>query len=367
MNTHLKLSIKRKEYGSDFHWLSCDLMKKSKFPWKKNAVYYGSGRDALKALLLHGQKTRRWQRLWIPSYFCQEVVSSILESGIIVTTYPFNPVDSFPNVSGITFRPGDVMLRVNIFGMRKYRSIEGLNRQIVEVIEDHSHDPWSEWAFTSDADFCFASLRKVLPVPDGGVIWSPLGFKLPPFIKITHIRLQASLMKLTAMLIKRLYLEGHNINKSLFLNLSLSGEAIIASGNLSGISDLALTLIEAFPIELWRECRLRNHRVLSERLNGLSFVKVLPPDKDPGVCPFSGILVFNSENQRDYVREALIESRIYPAILWPLENKIIEGIFPSDINFSKRMLSLHCDMRYSESDMVYIASIIRKIGCKSNK
>jgi hypothetical protein len=40
------------------------------------------------------------------------------------------------------------------------------------LVEDHSHDPFSPWAVGSSADYAFCSLRKTLPVPDGGLLWS---------------------------------------------------------------------------------------------------------------------------------------------------------------------------------------------------
>jgi hypothetical protein len=67
---------------------------------------------------------------------------------------------------------------MNYFGLRTPPDLE--LPEGVEVLEDHSHDPVSAWAEQSSADFCLASLRKTLPINDGGALWSPVGHRLPP-------------------------------------------------------------------------------------------------------------------------------------------------------------------------------------------
>ena len=36
----------------------------------------------------------------------------------------------------------------------------------------------------------------------------------------------------------------------------------------------------------------------------------------------------------------------------------VEGIYPSTIDISRGILCIHCDMRYDEQDMDYIANLI---------
>ena len=78
--------------------------------------------------------------------------------------------------------------------------------------------------------------------------------------------------------------------------------------------------------------------------------------------PFSAVLIFDTTERRNYVNEKLIRSRIYPAILWPLEKPVINGIPDKYMDLSRRILSIHCDMRYNESDMVYVGMQIRNFG-----
>src|SRR5690606_7795309 len=127
---------------------------------------YGSGRDALRALLRHGKTQLGWQRLLIPSYFCQDVAASFTRE-LPTEVYVDRP-GLRPDERAIATREGDAVLNVNLFGFRTAQWAFKLPG--VAVIEDHTHDPWSAWAATSQADFAVASLRKTLPLPDGGVL-----------------------------------------------------------------------------------------------------------------------------------------------------------------------------------------------------
>ncbi len=352
----------RWEQGSDFHWLTYAAEPASPLPWGKNPLFFGCARHVLRRLLQHGSVSRGWKRLWIPSYFCQEVLSSILSGNIELSLYPDCPGDAGPQLDGIETRPGDVVLLVNFFGLRHKGSIDRSHLRNMEVIEDHSHDPWSDWARTSNADWCIASLRKTLPLPDGGVLWSAAGHELPAAVPATAAHQRAALEKFTAMVLKGLYLEGYPVEKDTYLRLLHSGEHQLGEGEVSGMLDWTRSLLSSFPVAKWRNLRRRNHQVLSAELSNLRGVEVLQPRNGLSTCPFSGILLFDSPQKRSRVREKLIAARVYPAILWPLEKTPVAGVSQKEQDFSQRMLSVHCDMRYDETEMKYVTSLIKKYG-----
>ncbi len=326
---------------------------------------YGSGRDALRALLLHGMEARGWKRLWIPSYFCQDVVSSICSTGIGVKVYPDRPDTDKIQLDIINeIDPGDVFFRVNFFGLRDGRSMERTVVKGMEIIDDHTHDPWSDWAWGTDADWCIASLRKALPVPDGGIVWSPVGHELPPKRNLSYGHYAASLEKYMSMFMKTMYIEGRFNDKSDFRRLSVSGERNISVNGeeVSGISEWTLKILESFPVRKWRERRRSNHEALSGFLEDVKWLTVLTPGNRSGFCPFSGIIIFDSSARRTYINNKLIDNSIYPAILWPLDNAVVRDIPEEHKHLSRKILSIHCDMRYEESDMKRAARLIRKYG-----
>jgi hypothetical protein len=72
------------------------------------------------------------------------------------------------------------------------------------------------------------------------------------------------------------------------------------------------------------------------------------------------VLVFDDPAVRDRCRTSLIPERIYPAVLWPLEAPVIP--LPEDaVLLSRRILSLHCDFRYTAEDMLRVAAVVAKV------
>ena len=354
------------EHGSDFHWMYPWTMSNSPMPWEENYLLMGTGREVFRALISFGQASRNWRRLWVPSYFCQVVVASLLSTGIEVLTYPDSPRNSGCQFDNLEFRPGDVLLLVNYFGLRDKLALPAIDRNSIEIIEDHTHDPWSHWAWSSNADWCVASLRKTLPIPDGGVLWSPAGHRLPPAASVTPEHRLAALNKFVAMVLKSLYLRNTPVKKEDFRSLAILGEENYDQGEASGISEWIAGLLSTFPVEAWREQRRFNHRTISACLVDLPWVKVLQPENGLFATPFSAVLVFDSLERQLHLRERLISANIYAPILWPLNEPVIAGILPEHLDFSQQMLSIHCDMRYGQSDMEYIASLISKFGAEKN-
>lgn len=121
-------------------------------------------------------------------------------------------------------------------------------------------------------------------------------------------------------------------------------------------------MLFTFPIDRWREKRRINHRCICNKLSGLPWLSVLGEENNEDSCPISAVLIFDTTERRNFVCEKLIQSRIYPAILWPLERPVINGTPERYVDLSRRILSIHCDMRYNESDMIYVGTQIRKFG-----
>lgn len=343
------------EQGSEFQWLAPNYFAnvRNRHPWLQNGLYLGSGRDAFRILIRKGKK-RGWKRIYLPSYYCSEVAESIKSENIGIAYYEDDPCSS---INAPKIGDGDVLLVVNTFGIR-----ERWNRPSAgsgTIIEDHTHDPWSFWAKNSEADYCLASLRKTLPVPDGAVIWSPRRHQLPARIPLTPFHYSSSTKKLQAMLIKSLYLEGWTVDKNRYLNLYKEGELRIANRCVSGISEISSVVIDYFPVDTWREKRNENAIAFRQEMSGIKDVSVLSA-RDPGSCPFSCVIVCGNEELRNHIRSQLIRANIYPAILWAI-NKPVNKIRKSGFNFSRRMLSIHCDGRYDTYDMKRTTRVIKDI------
>jgi hypothetical protein len=337
----------RWEQGSDFH-LSLEAGEAS-YPWTSVPhSLWGSGRDALRALLAWGAEAHGWRRLLVPSYFCQPVVVAI-QREIEVSVYEHGPTS--PARARIEPGPGDVVLVVALFGMSPAPLASGGAALIV----DFSHDPIGPDAARSTADYAIASLRKTLPLPDGGVLWSPRGLSLPAERSVTPDHASAVLDRLSAMTLKQHYLTGQAVDRAEIRRLSMRGEDAIGQGDISGISAFSRSRLLTLPVASWRAARALNLAAFREAVGELPDVQLMD-------APFAATLIFTEPDARDRVRDALIAARIYPAVLWSLDEPAVGGIPAADVDLAHRILSIHCDYRYTQSDMVRVAEVIRTVA-----
>jgi hypothetical protein len=231
----------------------------------------------------------------------------------------------------------------------------------VDVIEDHTHDPWSDWARESRADWCIASFRKTLPLPDGAVLWSPRDHPVPPPAALTTDQFHLAGTRLGAMALKARYLRGEPIAKELFRGLLVSCESRVGTGRRSGMSPFSRSLLDTFPVASWRAKRKANADTFAARMaEGAPELRLLPAD--PGAVPLGVVLVCDSPARRAHLRAELIRSKIYPAILWPLDHPRIPDVPADHLDLSSRMLFLHSDMRYDADDMIRVARAVREIN-----
>jgi hypothetical protein len=250
---------------------------------------------------------------------------------------------------------------VNHFGLKAAVDLAEIRKQGASIIEDHTHDPWSEWAMHSIADYCLASLRKTLPIPDGAWLWSPVDLRLPDQPDTTGERERAALGKAAAMHLKTLYLQGHPVDKAVYRKMFIEYEAGIAKGEISGISNFSKQLAGTFPIVRWRERRTENHRAMVERLSKVTWLEILEGETD-ACAPFSAVVVFDLANRRERVLHTLIDHGIYPAVLWPLEKPLLPDVPNTHVDLSRRILSFHCDFRYNVDDMYRVADALIAAG-----
>ncbi|MFA7116529.1 MAG: hypothetical protein WC140_04785 [Bacteroidales bacterium] len=334
-----------KEFGSDFHLINDFSSYNFQLEKTQKLQYYADGRQALFNLLIHNS----WLRIWMPEYFCYDVIKSIIKTGIEVLFYSDFPTQNdLSIISGLSFKEKDVLLRINYFGLRDTRSNIGIP---VDVIEDHSHDLSSAWCLQSDADYCIASIRKTLPLPEGGILWSPKGNKLPKNPLSTEENENLVYKRLSAMLLKKMYLNGKFNNKNYFRNLYIKTEEMFVDLPISAMSSINLALLNTIDVAKWDKIKKNNWTFLTQSLKDLC--NFLLPEKIETTTPFSLVLVFNNESERDRLKEKLIEKSIFPAVLWELP-----------VSCNKKLnifLSIHCDGRYNLDDMKDLVKIINRV------
>ncbi len=334
------------EFGSDFH-LCASSEKGGGLTLPEDAGLYFSGRQALEALVL----SQGYKRMWVPAYYCYESLKRLHQLPIEIKFYDCTPLTNPREaISGLSYRKGDLLMRMNYFGLWGFYDSGNIG---VDVIEDHSHDLFGPWARKSNAEWCFASLRKTLPIADGGIIWSPKHLCQDSQPSKCECNENAAEQRYLAMKMKADYLSDYSIAKDKFLELFHRTEEYFDSSPISAISDITVKILGDFDCRSWFEAKRRNFKYLFKVLKDYPDFRILVPENSK-CSPFSLILLFDSQSKRDYVRKRLIETQVYPAILW----KIPEGQSPDTVDFGNRMLSIHCDGRYSLKDMEELASKI---------
>ena len=300
--------------------------------------FFGSGRQALMALLAHGRNAFGWTAVHLPTYYCREVADDVA-SVLDVKRYAASPKGDLEEPA-----PGntEVVVAVSYFGQPPI-----VPRSTGRVlIVDASHDPVAPWLSTVDADFVFASLRKTLPLPDGGVLWSPAGRALPAPAPATERHLAGVGQILAAMNLKAAYLRQGAGDKQTYLDLFAAGEECFrrcAPGEMSGYSRAAL---RTFPIEHWRAQRIANIATLTASLSGLEMIP----------STFGVVLRLPSAEVRDLVRAGLLARHIYPAVLWDIAEP------ERDRELAERLLFLHADFRSDPTDLQLVAQAVRELS-----
>ena len=85
----------------------------------------------------------------MPAYYCHETLTSITShvgSSLEMRVFDDGPLASHCAPPANELAAGDVILVVNYFGLFSSSRFAGRVPDGVEVVEDHTHDPWSPWA-----------------------------------------------------------------------------------------------------------------------------------------------------------------------------------------------------------------------------
>jgi len=341
--------VKIWENGSDFHYIS-EYSGSSATPWKDSAVFYYSGRQSLLSLLESLKLKRSLGKIWLPAYYCEQVIEFL--PGFSFQYYDCDPLTCIGLTSN-ELSSDDLIILNCYFGIKlpEKSEIDNWRNKGVLIIEDHSQDPYSPLSMTSQADYCFASLRKTLPLPDGGVLWSPMNATLP---QIPSTIPPVSAKRVAAMLAKKSYLDCEWSDKSIFREWYIEAEFEFDTQILMQMSAYSQDTLQNFDVDRWRRVRAINYLKFYEYLSEKSKM----PFGLPVTSPMGIVLLEDSPLKRDELKRYLISHNVFPAILWPVPQKVPERSSKTAREFAARCLFLHCDGRYDGKDMQRIANFV---------
>ena len=324
--------IKYKEFGSDFHycfnkkWLS---QKPNQFLTAK--TNFISGRAALYSLIQYGIKTHNWKNIYLPSYYCHEVEDYIKDLPVKIIIYKDNPLNK--KIINLKEEQNSAIIAVDYFGNKKH--VEKTYQE-TSIIKDVTHNLKS--IKKTETDYAFASLRKELPVPTGGIIFSNKNKNLPEGKNVFEAN-KIALLKLNAMFLKTQYLLGEIGDKELFRKHFIDSE----NGFSNKLKDAKNSYLSN---EILKHLDITS--ILNQKQKNISFVQEnlnKAAKKNIYKNTYGLIFKFSNGDLREKFKSYLISNSIYPAILWPNQISLI------DKELEKTILFIHVDYRYSEKDL----------------
>lgn len=301
--------------------------------------FANSGRGALSTSLASWRRDRTKGTVWLPSYYCWDVERYIAQNNQ-VKTYRSTPFSvEFPELT-----QDDVLVVVSYFG--QIPPLPSVDPD--QVFLDTTHDPLADWLTDFPARWRFGSLRKTLPLPDGGYYVDFVGDPVAYALLVDPANTAFALDGFDAMQAKSDWLRGKPDAKRDFYQRYLHQENVIAEVAPSALSQTSHELLSKFPVSEWRSRRLRNIGHLSRRLQASSNLRVL--DSTFGVP-----VVSPTSAHSKALAKALIAEGVFPARLWPQPPDRSE-----EASIAGRLLTLHTDYRYEISDMDRVARIVQQ-------
>ncbi len=355
-----------REIGSEFHWDPSALLSEARgglpawVPARRELFATGCGalRAALRQLVPAGV-------LHVPSYFCMGVAEALADL-VPVSFYRHLPDGRGPRWETLRARPGDVVLAQNLFGWDDQAPWNAWIRAHpgIPVIEDHSHDPFSTWAKNSIGAYVVASLRKTLPLPDGGLLWSPDGRDLPA---PEGPESAGAGQKLAAMLLKAGWLDGQPVPKETFRALQRRGEGELL-GSAGPASTVTRAVLPMLDVRGLREAGKVNAYSLFEALHGRTGKAiVLGFSGADDAAPFRVQLALHSAGERDAMLATLAANRIYAPVHWRQDR---HGWWSGDEEaaaLADRMITLPVDHRCSSDDVLRLAEVVTSQASRESR
>ncbi len=330
----------RWEMGSSFHEISTELISSVSNVFWNDCELYLSGRYALLDLVLYKKTYEGLTEIYVPSYYCHDV-TRLIESQIEVKLYECSPI----SVVDLSLFPKDVTVILVEYMGNKVRTI-GDNS--LKVIIDKTHNPLSKFSYSFMPEFQFGSLRKIFPTGEGGFLFPKLCSSLKKLSSINDDNLK--FLK-RAMHLKKIYLQGGNIDKKDFLKeFNTFEEFLNNTTDIYSISEDTLALLSILDIDTLYDNKKKNLEFLYSYYENSMFIQIF---KNNSYFSF-----FVSLEDYSHIRSKLIDNNVYPIVLWPN--------YEGDIHLINGyvLVSLHADFRYDLQDLKKLTNILDGIFCE---
>ena len=295
--------------------------------YHKGALRFNTATNALLWLL----KKRHYKTIYFPDFLCKSVFTDVTEKTNLEIQF-YTVDENFQPILEKDFSKQAVLYVVNYYSSFDYDSLKRIKAKAEHIIVDNVQAFFQRPLPGVDTLY---SCRKWFGVPDGSYLYTDIPYKedLVPM----------SVGSLMDHLVGR-WENGANAWYKDFQR----GEVQLQQEPLAEMSLLTRNLLCAVDYTAVAARRQENFRVLASSFDDVNLLK----RRIVGV-PFMYPLRLREE-QAQYVRSKLLESKIYIPILWPNLDRNGEQL-------SRSILPLPVDQRYTQFDMMYLAERLNEV------
>lgn len=328
------------EIGGDFY--NIPIKDEDNHLFSKDTKWFISGRAALDFVINDIKYKHNVTTACLPSYCCESMIEPFLRNSIKVSFYSVT-VDENGLKMDLDNIDTDILLLMNYFGFQRIHDFDydGI------VINDITQSVFCE---NKKYDYEIGSLRKWAGFITGGFANCKEGFDIGYN--------QACLKNYTDLRIKAMNEKEKYINEFInnkdFLDVYKQAEALLDDSYNYGATDADVTDAKKIDVEFIEISRKENARKLLLSLKDKALFKQVKESDCPLFVP---IIVDNRDKLRDY----LIEKSIYCPVHWPISKHHI--LNDEERYIYDHELSIVCDQRYSLHDMQYICDCIKEYKC----
>lgn len=313
-----------------------------------------SGRDTLKAI------AREYEPCvaLLPALACDSMVHPFELYGHEIQYYKLNEDYSIELDSLKVGKGRHLFLYADYFGRPAIKDVElaKLRKQgNIIFIEDRTHNLLQERKYTFKPDYIIASLRKWLPIPDGGLLWGKITKPLAKDTTFSTTRLKAQCMR------HEFLSCGDETIKTEYRKIFSTVSDLMDEDEPSAMSAYAYSLAKQTDWNWVRGARQQNAETLTSILSKSPYIKLI--QDSPGL---SDLYVPFTVPNHDEVQRRLSVEGIFNTIIWPLSDQQKEACKVAKCT-EENMLAAPCDQRYTVEDMKKIGAEIVRVTADVNK
>lgn len=344
--------------GGEFY--SPDIVKKPILDVRSFGRLFLSGRTALEHILRDICVEGCPKTVCMPSYCCDSMITPFLLHHIKVYFYDVFWMDGKICGAYDSEKKYDIVLVMNYFGYYQEWTAElaiDAKRNGSIVIQDVTHSLFGEYQI-SEADYVYGSLRKWTMLYSGGFAVKRVGKWLIPDILNCYAYDTFIWKRKLGMDLRRQFMQGKAVSPEIFLQKFVEAEVFLDSHYEGGNMDvLSWRWLRHLDVERIKTRRKKNADDLYYGLKDILPEQMLL--RKLSEVPLMVPLFLQSKDIRDKLQAKLKLRSIFCPIHWPLAHAH-DGLSTRGKGIYEIELSIPCDQRYMQDDMMYVVRSIQE-------